>query len=475
MGGMMLTERLSRGLILALVIAGAPGCASTSVRSDTRSVAGLTRAQIADVADADVDPELPAEARALLEKPLDVESALRIALISNRELRAELREMGIPRGRLVQAGLVPNPSFEVELLPERTSAYSLRVEYDLTGLILAPIRARAAGPEVDAARLETAGSVVDLGYHVRAAFYAVVAAQEQLAIANRWLDAFAASRDAARAITGAGNVRKLDFEVQDASYQEARVEVADIELAANEAREALTRVLALHGSETGFTVAATLPPLPPALEIPDGLETRVLRASFDLQAKKSRLEAVGRSAGLARVEGWLPDIVVDGHVLEPRAGVAGLDANTVYSGGVRLSVPIFDRKQGAAAGLEAEFDGLLERYYGAANDLRSRARISRAHLTTAHGRALLFQNGILPTRSRVTQESILQYNAMQISVFRLLLARRDELSAQLAEIDAKRAYWTARAALDALLAGGRVPPDDDHATKLKSEAGTGGD
>ena len=466
---------LARWSLCVLVAAGATGCASTSIRSDTRTVADLTRMPIAGVADAEVDPELAAEARALLEKPLDVEAAVRVALLSNRNLRAELREMGIPRGRLVQAGLLPNPSFEVELVPERTSAYSLRVEYDLTALVLAPIRAHAAAPEVDAARFEAAASVVDLGYHVRAAFYAVMATQEQLALANRWLDAFAASRDAAQAISGAGNIRKLDFDVQDAAYQEARVAVADIELAANEAREAVARELALHGTETGFIVADTLPPVPASPELPEGLETRVLRASFDLQAKKSQLQAVGRSAGLASVEGWLPDIVVDGHVLEPRAGVTGLDNGTVYSGGLRASVPIFDRKQGTAAGLDAEFDGLLERYFGAANDLRSRARVSRAHLITAHGRALLYQNSIVPARSRVTQESILQYNAMQISVFRLLQARRDELASQLGEIDAKRAYWTARAALDALVAGGKAAPDDKHGSQLGTEPGSGGD
>ena len=470
----MRTDRLLLPTALLLTFGGL-GCVSTSTRSDTRSIADVTHMPIAAVADADVDPELPPEARALLDKPLDADAAVRIAVVANRDLRAELREMGIPRGRLVQAGVLPNPTFEVEILPERTSAYSLRAEYDLTALLLAPIRARAAAPDLDAARYEAAASVVDLGYHVRAAFYAAEALDEKLAIANRWLDAFAASRDAARAISGAGNIRKLDFETQDAAYQEARADVAEIDLATNAAHEALARVLALHGTELGFTLVGPIAPVPSALDVPDALETRVLKASFDLQAKKSQLEGVGRSAGLARAEGWIPDITVDAHVLEPRAGVTGVDAQTVYSGGARVTVPIFDHKQGTAAARDAEFDGLLERYYGAANSLRSHTRVARAHLTTAHDRALLYQNNVVPARERVTKESILQYNAMQISIFRLLQARREELASQLAYVEAKRDYWTARAAFDALLAGGRASAGGEQAMALSTHDTSGGD
>ena len=109
----MVIENASRAFA-ALVCVGALGCTSTSVRSDTRTVADVTHLQVAAVADADVDPELPQEAKTLLRKPLDVDSAVRIAVVANRDLRAELREMGIPRGRLVQAGLVPNPTFEID-------------------------------------------------------------------------------------------------------------------------------------------------------------------------------------------------------------------------------------------------------------------------------------------------------------------------------------------------------------------------
>ena len=51
---------------------------------------------------------------------------------------------------------------------------------------------------------------------------------------------------------------------------------------------------------------------------------------------------------------------------------------------------------------------------------------------------------------------MLQYNAMQIGVFQLLQARREQLDAELAYIEALREFWTAKAAVDALLAGRRA-------------------
>lgn len=471
----MVTEKLSPSLALLACVAGL-GCTSTSVRSDVRSVADVTHLPIAAVADTDVDPALPREARALLDKPLDLDATVRIAVVANRELRAELRELGIPRGRVVQAGVLPNPTFEIELLPERTSAYSLRAEYDLTGLVLAPMRADAAAPQLAAARYQAAASVVDLGYAARAAFYAAQAAEQRLELANRWLDAFAASRDAAKAIAGAGNIRALDFDTQDAAYQEARADVAGLELASKEAHEALARLLALHGNDLTFTLAGTLPPVPATLQVPDALETLVLRASFDLSSRKSQLEAVGKSAGLARTEGWLPDVAVDVHVLEPRTGVTGVGDATGYGAGVRFTVPLFDRKQGTTAAREAEFDGLLERYYGAAIDLRSHTRVLQARLVTAHARALLYQNTLVPLRSRLMAGTLLQYNAMQLSVFRLLQARRDELASMLAEVEAQRAYWTTKAAFDAVVAGGHVPMmGSDAIQAMRSGDTAGGD
>ena len=452
----MATTRIShlwRAALAALALAGA-GCATTSIRSDLDRVRDLTRMPIPSaVATERVDATTAADVSDLLRQPLTADAAVRIALLNNRELRASLRELGVARGRLVQAGLLPNPEIEVDLRHQQDREQPLQaeilVEYDLTRALLAPKRADVARADLEAARYRAAAAVVETGYEVRAAFYGLQAALARLGIAVRALDAFAAARDAASALFEAGNVPELDVATQEAAYQSARATVAQLELAVLDRREQVQRLLGLHGDATGWTAAAALPPVPADLDLPAGIERRALLASIELAELRSRLEAIARRTGLARTEGWLPDISVDVH--------AEQDGPTwEVGGGARFTLPVFDRNQGTVAAHEAEFDALMERYHGAAIDLRSAAREARNRLLAAYARARQYHEIIVPARRRVVEQTLLQYNAMQIGVFQLLQARREELDAELAHVGALHDFWTARAALDTLLAGRRV-------------------
>lgn len=435
------------------------GCLTSSISGDLADVRARTRVPVlADITDVRVDPDSDDDARALLGEPLDADLAVRVALLNNRALRAQLRELGVARGRLIQARQVDNPVFEVESLPERNTSFELRVEYDITSLVLAPLRARAAAADLVAARLDVAGAVIQLGYDVRADFYALQSSQQRLVLARRALDAFAAGRDAAEALLQAGNIPALDASSQIAAHEKARVLVARLELEVAERREVVQRRLGLHADDTAWQVAAELSPVPHALPIPDRPETRAVEASLELAATRSRLDAIARRTKLSRTEGWLPDIAVDLHSLHgdpelapgPGRGPSGI------GGGVSLSVPLFNHNRGQTRIHEAEFDALMERLHGAAVDIRSAARDARNRVTSAHLRARQFQDVIVPAQRRVVDETQLQYNAMQLGIFQLLQARRDQLDVELAQVETLREYWSAAAAMDALLSGRRV-------------------
>jgi cobalt-zinc-cadmium efflux system outer membrane protein len=66
----------------------------------------------------------------------------------------------------------------------------------------------------------------------------------------------------------------------------------------------------------------------------------------------------------------------------------------------------------------------------------------------------------VPAQARVTAQTLLQYNAMQLGIFQLLEARREEFDVELAYVETLREYWSASAELDAVLAGTRVMQDD---------------
>lgn len=432
--------------------------------------------QLADVADLEVDEEASEDARQLLAHPLDADAAVRVALLNNRELRATIREMGIARGRLISATTLPNPVVEAELLPERNTQLELRVEYDISSLLLAPLRSRAFQPDVDAARYRAARAVVELGYRVRAAFYRLESAQQRLGIAQRSLDAAAAARDAARAIFEAGNIPELDLATHEAAYERGRITVARFELEVATQRERVQRLLGTHGRDAAWTVRDELEPVPDDATPNENVESRAIEASLELSETKHRLDGLARRAGVSRTQGWLPDISIDAHGLQgnPDSTAASADREWRFGGGVTVGVPLFDRRQGDVAVLSAEFDALLERYYGAAVDIRSSAREALNRVQSAYARARQYQQVIVPAQARVTAQTLLQYNAMQAGIYQLLDARREEFNAELELVETRREYWTAVAELSAILAGTRVTPETGATESMPANASTPG-
>lgn len=436
------------GLILSA------SCVSSSSRSDLNRVTELSRAEdLAEIVDGDVEAVSDDDVNDMLKKPLSIQTASKIALLNNRELRAKLQLMGVSRGRLKQAALLPNPRAEVEYLPEQDSDFELRLEYDITDAILAPLRARSFEPQLDAARYDTAAAVIELGFNVRAQYIRVQAAEQKLAVAKKLLDAYAAGHDAAVALRQSGSVRELDEAQQHVALEKERIRVAELELARLLEREALHRMLGVHGAATEWKIDAALEPAPATLPVPEDLETKALRANLALKERRQQIESLARRAGFADASGWIPDVAVDVHALRSNDEAATPRDDWRLGAGVSFSVPLFDRNQGEAMALQAEGDAMLERYYGLAVDLRSAARQVRGRLSSAHARAVQYHDVIAPAQTRLAEQMLLQYNAMQVGVFDLLRAKREQLEVELSRIDALMQYWIAHAAFQALLAG----------------------
>jgi cobalt-zinc-cadmium efflux system outer membrane protein len=455
--GPVLRGRLS----LAWLALAAISCTGSSIQSDVARVRDLSQpAVLADVQQRHVDPELERSLADLLAKPLDAEAAVRIALLANRELRANLRELGVTRGQLMQAGLLPNPRAEVELLPERSSDLELRLEYDISRALLAPLRASALSAELAAARLRVAGAVVELAARVRLGFFRVQAAEQRVAIGQDTLRGLAAAREATRALFKAGSTPELDLATQESAYEKGEVAVEQLELELSSERERFARTLGVSILAPSWQIREFMQPAPVSAPAPDQLEQRTLRANLALQSARQSLIALARAAGATRTEGLVPDVAVDVHALSGHTDADLSDARSWrFGAGVNLGLPLFDRQQGNVRSLEARFDAGLERYYGLSAELRSQAREALQRVRSAHTRALRYQQVILPGQLRVTRESLLQYNAMQLGIFSLLAARRDQLDTQLAYVDTLREYWSAVAELDALLHGARVAAD----------------
>lgn len=429
------------------------GCVSHAIREDTDAVRAMLATR-SDLELAEREPEAwdqdePA-VRELLASPLEVEQAVRIALLNNRTLRADLYELGIARGELVQAGLLPNPTIHGEVrFPEdgeQPEQWDFGFAIDLTGIILAPIRAHAAAARLEAARFRTAGAVLDLAYRTRLAFYRTQASAQQLELMRTSMEAFAAAVTAARALRDAGNVRDLDVAIEEAAWEESRIDVARAELEMLDDRERLNVLLGLYGRDVSWEVAGRMPDPPSEALALDDLEPRAIESSLELAWTRAELEAIGRSIGSVRAAALIPDIEVGFHAEYD-------EERWEYGPEITVGIPVFSQGQGTILSREAELESLRERYVGYAIAIRASVRAARNRAVATELLARRYREVLIPARVRVFEQTLLQYNAMQIDVFRLLQSRREQIDAAREYIDTLREHWEARATLDQVLAG----------------------
>lgn len=410
----------------------------------------------------DAPANAPVEIRALLGEPLTAESAVRLSLLAEPSLRARLLETGVEEGRLEQARRLPNPTIEVEFWrPSREGDDETRteasIEWDVTTALLTGRRTAAARAALEAARLRAEGAVVARAFEVASAFHGVRAAKRKLAIARTRAELAAVVADTARALVDAGNAATLSALREDAFRERAALALSEAELAALEAEERLSILLGAGSVEGVREAVAAIgdeaPPLPEALPATSPLEEAALASSLELREIDALHRAVAARIRLAKAEGRWPDVSL-------RASTEREEGSWWIGGGVSIRLPLVDRGQGRLTSLDAERRSLEERRRATEAAVGSAARRAASRLSLAHARAARYSASILPRQERITAETLLHANAMQVGIPALLAARDAELAAESAAADAHRDYAVSLAATAALRAGLRVdaPP-----------------
>jgi cobalt-zinc-cadmium efflux system outer membrane protein len=389
------------------------------------------------------------ELKAILSAPLTSDGAVKLSLLNNGDLQATLEELGIARGDLIRALRLPNPTAEggLQYAEGESPDIELSISQDVSELILLPLRSNAAAAEFAATKLEVAGRVMDLILEVRKAFYGYLADQQIVELRKTVLGALEASALAAEELHRAGNMTDLDVATQQVLHEEARVSFSSAETALATSRERLNALLGLWGHDTGWRARGRLPdPVAASIESP---EATAIARSVELATLRQRFMAASERAKLARTRGLLPEL---------KAGVAFEREGDEWSTGpiVEIELPIFYQGQGEVARAQAEMRREEQRLGATAVRVRAALRAVHVRATTARQRALYYKDVLLPMRERIVDQTQLQFNAMSVGVFQLLIARRDQIEAGRTYIDLLREYWLAKADLEQVLAG-RLP------------------
>jgi len=369
---------------------------------------------------------------ALLRMPLTERSAVKVALLNNPGLQAELARLGIAAADLHQAGLAENPRLWGAVRFPAQGAVVTDVMGGLStsflSLFTITARERVAEARLEVETLAVSHIVLRTVAEVRTAFVEVQRRQQKLAVLR-----------ALRATLGdEPSLAALDDEL---ALRELALE-GDVVAA----RETMNRHLGLWTpTSLAWSVAAPLP-TPPRQKLRVGsLERTAVAQRLDLQSARARTRMIGRTLQMRRDWGWLGDLDLGASVNRPTTG----DGVTVGPA-ASVGLPIFDQGQAAVARLEAAHARSRHQATALAVAIRSEVRQLRAALGRARRRVSLVGGGPL-ARAEASAEALaddpLSHARAQVTL----------LDAYFAHLDARADYWRLRHQL-VRACGGVLPP-----------------
>ena len=237
------------------------------------------------------------------------------------------------------------------------------------------------------------------------------------------------------------NFSKLDQAREQVFYAEATAQLARAKQAVIAEREQLTRLMGLWGEDVGFKLPERLPDLPKgSREILD-LEAQSLRQRLDVRVAVKEAENIAASMGLVRATGFV-DVLEVGY---RRNSETGLPRQTGYE--IELRLPIFDWGGAKVARAEYTYMQAVNRAADIAVQARSEVREAYAAYRIAFDLARHYRDEIVPLRKRISEENVLRYNGMLISVFEFLADARQQVASVNSYIEALREFWLAESTL----------------------------
>src|SRR6266487_3149977 len=344
------------------------------------------------------------------------------------------------------ASLLKNPVFYFERrLPGQAAEIDLVQEF--VDILLLPLRKRIAAAQFEAAKLRVGHEILTAAAEVRAAFYEHQGDQQLVDLRKTVADATERSAETALKMHEAGNLRDLDLASEQATHAQTKIDLAKAQASAVASRERLNKLMGAFCAQTNWTVASRLSELPGNEVSTAQLESRAIQQRLDLAAARQQFIAEARTRGIARAEAILQGAQIGSHYeheIEPRHSTGP---------SVSVPIPIFNQGQPASARASAKMRQAEQRYLALAADIRSDVRAARDKMLLSRRQVEYFKSTALPTRTRVTEESQVEYNAMQIGPFQLLQAKQEEVKTGADSVEALRDYWVARAELEKAVGG----------------------
>ena len=455
------------GRLVALLLSGAAGVAGCAKFSpdagmfavEATASAGL-RMDIVKIGDERQAAVVSARVQQLLAKPLVASTAVQIALINNRGLQAAYNELGISEAQMVEASLPPAPTLSFQQVVGSGFEIDRMIVQNVLALLTLPRRREIAASRFRQAQARAVEMTLRTAMEAARAYYRAVAANEGVKfLQDSRLSAEAVS-DLAKQLGETGAMSKLEQAREHVFYAEVSGQVATARLRQRGERERLVRALGLWGGDIRFTLPDKLPALPRAPKSMAAVERDAMARRVDLHIARMELDILALQLGLTRKMRFVNMLEVAGvgkseKDVKVDNGKVETDKFDRHGFAVEFQIPIYDFGEARERLAEETYMRAVNRLLEQAVIARSQAREAYQNYRGNYDIARHYEREVLPLRQLISDETMLNYNAMIRDLFTLLAEARARISANVQALDARRDFWLASVDLQAAIIGGR--------------------
>jgi len=381
--------------------------------------------------------------------PLKLEDLFALALETNPDLAIAQAKAEAARGKLVQAGLYPNPTVGID-----AQQIGLKKKEGQPGPTFA--QEFVTGGKLDLAQAAAAHGVAvadwraitqwyDLTARIRAAFYEVLTAQREVKVSEDVLEIAKKGLDTNERLAKTGRVGEPDV-------LRARVEFNQSENRLQIAQQRLTTAWKLLATAVGIpelrltAVDGNLEQELPSYEYESLLATVMARSS-ELQEANAAVLQAQRELDLA-VAQVIPNVQVG---VSPAYDIG--ENNPILTASISVPVPIFNRNQGNIMAARAEIARTTRVTQQTQVRLTERLATAYQRYENARKTVILYEKKVLPDATESLRLMRVGFDAgdPKFDFNAVLDAQRTLANARLSLIQVRGEIWKAVSEIESLL------------------------
>ena len=428
-------RNLSTVPALAALLALGVGCQTAPPAPDRSTVGSQLSQRFDQTIPAQSLPEhLVMPPGASFDDGITEDEAIVIALWNNAAFQELLVDLGVARGDLVQAGLLPNPEF-IYLFGTPDKPFKYLLDFPLESLWLRPIRVKSATREAARVADRLAQGGLDLIRDLRQSYADVLLAHARLSVAREGVKLRGRVAELAQKRLEAGDISLAEAATARIDSFQAQQDLARVEFDVPVAEERLRNLMGTGPLRGSLPLDPLKPPGPLQID-PDELTDEAMTNRPDALAAAEAVDAALARLRFAKI-GWVRLLgVID--------STSGRKSGHELGPGLRFTVPVFNVNQGNIARAEAELERARRNQETVAYQIILDVQRSNLQFQQAHAELAVLQTKVRPEVEAAISRAQVAYQEGHITIFVVLETTRQLLDTHLLEARLRadlRRFW----------------------------------